>query len=378
MSKFVTMLEDIEITQAKDVVKPDTEDQTSQKKEKKEPTMKPSEREVLDTLRKTTLAYLSESDYAQIEKAVEQEGILNLTGTASAVVKSAVQKHAQHDQSSHGSWAGTGAGAVSTKEPQNAGERAWDVSNTLRTATWSDIDGTSKMGDITATRKDLTEALGTPKVGGMDKSTVEWSVVDRKTGVVATVYDWKRRPEAGSRSEYATQPPAMEESMEFSVGGTKGAVSLVQNALFQAAKIKINKSAVQKHGGGSHDQASHGSWAGTGAGGKNIQDMSASDQKEFIDRMSSAKNGAEQRAIIDEFKGRQKGGAKGKSKGGAKPPTTPEAWGKEEDKLSAKFEREEDVTTSDAQGMAMAEMQRKYGTSWEKLFGVNKANSVKQ
>ena len=32
MSKFVTMLEDIEITQAKDVVKPDTEDQTSQKK----------------------------------------------------------------------------------------------------------------------------------------------------------------------------------------------------------------------------------------------------------------------------------------------------------------------------------------------------------
>ena len=74
--------------------------------------MKPSEKEVLDTLRKTTLAYLSESDYAQIEKAVEQEGILNLTGTASAIVKSAVQKHGggSHDQASHGSWAGNGAG----------------------------------------------------------------------------------------------------------------------------------------------------------------------------------------------------------------------------------------------------------------------------
>ena len=119
--------------------------------------MKPSEKVVLDTLRKTTLAYLSESDYAQIEKAVEQKGILNLTGTASILVKSAVQKHE----------------------------------------------------------------------------------------------------------------------------------------------------------GGGHDQASHGSWAGNGAGGKNIQDMSASDQKEFIDRMGSAKSGAEQRAIIDEFKGRQKGGAKG-------------------------------------------------------------------
>ena len=121
--------------------------------------MKPSEKVVLDTLRKTTLAYLSESDYAQIEKAVEQKGILNLTGTASILVKSAVQKHE----------------------------------------------------------------------------------------------------------------------------------------------------------GGGHDQDSHGSWAGNGAGGKNIQDMSASDQKEFIDRMSSAKSGAEQRAIIDEFKGRQKGGDTSKS-----------------------------------------------------------------
>jgi hypothetical protein len=119
--------------------------------------MKPSEKEVLETLRKTTLAYLSESDYAQIEKAVEQKGILNLTGTAAILVKSAVQKHE----------------------------------------------------------------------------------------------------------------------------------------------------------GGGHDQASHGSWAGNGAGGKNIQDMSASDQKEFIDRMGSAKSGAEQRTIIDEFKGRQKGETKG-------------------------------------------------------------------
>jgi hypothetical protein len=56
------------------------------------------------------------------------------------------------------------------------------------------------------------------------------------------------------------------------------------------------------------------------------------------------------------------------SMGGAKPPTTPEAWGKEEDELAAKFEREEDITTSDAQGLAMTEMQRKYGTSREKLF----------
>jgi len=54
---------------------------------------------------------------------------------------------------------------------------------------------------------------------------------------------------------------------------------------------------LQKHG--SHDQKTHGRG---GKGGKNIQDMSPSDQKEFISRMSSAKNYEEQRAIIDEFK----------------------------------------------------------------------------
>ena len=71
------------------------------------------EKEVLDTLRKSTLAYLSEFDYAQIEKAVEQQGILNLTGTASAIVKSAVQKHGggSHDQSSHGNWANGSGGS---------------------------------------------------------------------------------------------------------------------------------------------------------------------------------------------------------------------------------------------------------------------------
>lgn len=139
--------------------------------------MKPSEKEVLDTLRKTTLAYLSESDYARIEKAVEQQGILHLTGTASAIVKSAVQKH----------------------------------------------------------------------------------------------------------------------------------------------------------GGGSHDQGSHGSWANGGMGG---------------------------------------------TTSGANTPQTPEAWGREEDKLSAKFERTMDVTTSDAQGMAMAEMQRKYGTSQRELFAPSGKNNI--
>ncbi len=207
--------------------------------------LNPNEAVVLAGLRKTTLAYLSESEYTEILKSVEKGGIQSLTGTASMVVKSAVLKHGSHDQSSHnpkkgGGGAGSGGGGSSTptKEPQDAGQRMWDEANTLRTANSRDTNLTGKQGDVTATREELTEALGKPEIGGMDKSTIQWGVVDRKTGVVATVYDYKRSPEAGSRSEYATKPPEMREMMEFSVGGTRGAVELVQNALFQAKQYK--------------------------------------------------------------------------------------------------------------------------------------------
>jgi len=99
-----------------------------------------------------------------------------------------------------------------------------------------------------------------------------------------------------------------EEVSQKGISGIKGyAKYTVEKAMRDMAYSMKDK--VLKHG--EHDQASHGSWAGNGAGGKNIQDMSASDQKEFIDRMSSAKSGAEQRTIIDEFAGRQKGGKKG-------------------------------------------------------------------
>jgi hypothetical protein len=55
---------------------------------------------------------------------------------------------------------------------------------------------------------------------------------------------------------------------------------------------------VLKHG--SHNQSSHGR-RGRGSG-KDIQDLSPSDQKEYIRRMSSAKNYEEAREIIADFK----------------------------------------------------------------------------
>jgi hypothetical protein len=74
--------------------------------------MKPSEKAILDVLRKSTLSHLSAVEFDGIEKAVERDGILNLTGLASLVVKDAVRKHGEHDQESHGAWAGNGAGGV--------------------------------------------------------------------------------------------------------------------------------------------------------------------------------------------------------------------------------------------------------------------------
>lgn len=54
--------------------------------------MKPSDKKVLEELRKTTLAYLSKDEYAEIEKAVSRDGILKVTGTAKAVIADAVRK----------------------------------------------------------------------------------------------------------------------------------------------------------------------------------------------------------------------------------------------------------------------------------------------
>jgi hypothetical protein len=95
--------------------------------------MKPSERIVLETLRKTTLAYLSNVEYSALEKAVETNGILNLTGTAATVLKSAVVKHGtSHDQGSHGNWASGGGGANASGGESKNQSRGFESNMVLR------------------------------------------------------------------------------------------------------------------------------------------------------------------------------------------------------------------------------------------------------
>jgi hypothetical protein len=70
--------------------------------------VKKSEEVILETLRKTTLSYLSDFDYSAIVSEVEQRGITNLSGTVGKLVQDAVRKHGSHNQASHG---GKGGGA---------------------------------------------------------------------------------------------------------------------------------------------------------------------------------------------------------------------------------------------------------------------------
>jgi len=81
--------------------------------------MKPAEARVLEGLRKTTLAYLSDKEYAEVVEAVEKQGILSLTGAASRLVKGAVVKHGSHDQKTHGRrGGGGGGGGGGSKKPK--------------------------------------------------------------------------------------------------------------------------------------------------------------------------------------------------------------------------------------------------------------------
>jgi vesicle coat complex subunit len=73
--------------------------------------MKPSEKQVLETLRATGLAHISESDFASIEKSVEEVGIMNLTGTAKRLVQVAVEKAVSVQTGDMVSWNSSGGRA---------------------------------------------------------------------------------------------------------------------------------------------------------------------------------------------------------------------------------------------------------------------------
>lgn len=186
--------------------------------------MKPSEKEVLEGLRKTTLAYLSESEYSEIEKAVERDGILNLRGTASTVLKNAVRKHndvikynTNHDEVGRFSTA-TGGGAGASAGGADAPKKI------------SGGAGGSKQGEVTTTPGTLDKLFGKGETMLGDeferKVTEQWSfeMTNPSTGkkFQASVYDWMRYDEMGLSAEQGQKlaPMSRSENGTFSIATT--------------------------------------------------------------------------------------------------------------------------------------------------------------
>lgn len=85
---------------------------------------------------------------------------------------------------------------------------------------WDEINGTSLQGYITTTRRNLTALFGEPDEQDMDKVTCEWRL-RFPSGVVATIYDWKR---------YSFMPMDMEYAWHIG-GKSTAAVAEVQTAV---------------------------------------------------------------------------------------------------------------------------------------------------
>jgi hypothetical protein len=233
--------------------------------------MKPSEKAILDVLRKSTLSHLSAVEFDGVEKAVERDGILNLTGLASLVVKDAVRKHQEHDQSSHGSWAGSGGASLADigESMSELDEEAMDGDGKPRKV--SGASGGSKQGSVTTTPSVLDKLFGKGEIIEGDeferKVTESWGfeMKNPSTGKTfqAAIYDFMRYDEMGLTSEegQTLAPMGRSEKFNFSIGAeSKSDAEAVQDYI--ASNSTMNKAKSVKSG----DMVSWNSSGGTASG----------------------------------------------------------------------------------------------------------------
>lgn len=84
--------------------------------------MKESERNILNLLRETTLSAMPESDFQYIEKAVEQQGLMGLVGSAQVTIALAVAKFNDNhdDKGRFATGAGSSTGTMPRATPSTA------------------------------------------------------------------------------------------------------------------------------------------------------------------------------------------------------------------------------------------------------------------
>jgi hypothetical protein len=187
------------------------------------------DKKILKELRNGPMKSMADDEYAMIEKEVDEKGISGLKGYAKSMIEKAMRemaysmkdtmkKHQEHDQSSHGSWAGGGGGGG------GAGTGA------PRKIEYGDVEGTSKQGSVTTTPGVLDKLFGKGVTVEGDeferKVTEAWTfeMTNPSTGksFKAEIYDFMRYDEMGLSADEGQKlaPMGRSETGAFSIGAS--------------------------------------------------------------------------------------------------------------------------------------------------------------
>ena len=101
----------------------------------------------------------------------------------------------------------------------------------------SNFNGTSLIGYVKTSYDKIVEKLGEPQTD-FDKSTAHWTLEDKRTGTVATLYDWKNH-----------STPT--DSYDWHIGGKDmKALQLIEEALGEVTAIPVHLKSWNPFGGG--------------------------------------------------------------------------------------------------------------------------------
>ena len=223
---------------------------------------------MLGELRKGPLAGMDEDEFKMIEADVKKFGFKGLSGYAKSMVmegmrrlgntinkavaerKAELEKHGDHDQSSHGAWSSGGGGSESES---SGGGGKYSAKGTNK-----EPEGTSYHRiDTKTTPAVLDKLFGSGRDARQDdefepKVTESWKgeFKDNSTGetFVAEVYDWMRYDEKGLsvREGFKQSLLPRNESYDFHIGAkTKEQAQIVRDVIEGASK-KTNKELLQK------------------------------------------------------------------------------------------------------------------------------------
>jgi len=222
---------------------------------------------MLKTLREGPMAGMDEAEYKMIEDDVKKFGFDGLSGYAKSMVmesmrrlgseinkavaikKKEIEKHGDHDQSSHGAWSSGGG----SESESSGGEGKYSAKSTNK-----DPEDTSyHMVDAKTTPAVLDKLFGRGRDARQDddfepKVTETWKgeFKNEATGetFVAGVYDWMRYDDKGLSVSQGFKQPLIprNESYDFHIGAqTKEQAQIVRDVIEGASK-KTNKELLQK------------------------------------------------------------------------------------------------------------------------------------